>query len=304
VNESKSLKLLVVEDDLEDEELLCQALIEIEENRQWCNWRTASIVHVQQLSDALDCLRREWFDAILLNLSLPDSPALLDSFLEVNSSARGTPIVVLADQDDENLANRLLREGAQDVFLKPELECAPLARSIRYAIERQRTSKALRCSPFFDDLTGTLTRQGFLTIAQHYRRLAPHGDANLILAIIQFEDFQARTAEDRDLRELLLIRAGEVLRAMIPEPAVIGRLERWRFGLMTAGITGDRVVELLNQVVAQLEDAARNGPRQIATICFSSFELQPEDNIEELLDNYGPERLPLPAGSETVMLAD
>src|ERR1700686_2289112 len=128
---------------MEDEQLLSEALSEIEENRQWCNWRTSSIVHVEQLADALDCLRRDWFDVVLLNLSLPDSPALLDSFLEANAYSRGAPIVVLADQEDENLANRLLREGAQDVVLKSELECAPLARSIRYAIERQRRMGAL-----------------------------------------------------------------------------------------------------------------------------------------------------------------
>ena len=58
----------MVEDDLEDEQLLCEALIEIEENRQWCNWRNASVVQVDQLADALDCLRAERFDAILLNL--------------------------------------------------------------------------------------------------------------------------------------------------------------------------------------------------------------------------------------------
>ena len=132
--ESKTLKLLVIEDDLEDEALLCEALIEIEEHRQWCNWRTASIVQVEQLSDALDCLRQDSFDAVLLNLSLPDSPVLLDSFLEVTTCAPGTPIVVLADEEDENLANRLLREGAQDIVLKSELECAPLARSLRYAL--------------------------------------------------------------------------------------------------------------------------------------------------------------------------
>ena len=32
----------------------------------------------------------------------------------------------------------LIRSGAEDVLLKSELECAPLARAIRYAIERQR----------------------------------------------------------------------------------------------------------------------------------------------------------------------
>ena len=142
--DSKTLKLLLVEDSLEDEQLLCEALLEIEENRQWCNWRSSSIVPVDRLSDALDCLRRDSFDAVLLNLSLPDSPALLDSFLDVSACAAGTPILVLADEPDENLANRLLREGAQDVLVKSEIECAPLARAIRYAIERQRQAECRR----------------------------------------------------------------------------------------------------------------------------------------------------------------
>ena len=103
---------------------------------------------VDRLADALDCLRRDTFDAILLNLSLPDSPALLDSFLDVNACAEGAPILVLADEPDENLANRLLREGAQDVLVKAEMECAPLARAIRYAIERQRRTKAQHVAAF------------------------------------------------------------------------------------------------------------------------------------------------------------
>ena len=89
--DSKTLKLLLVEDSVEDEQLLCEALLEIEENRQWCNWRTSSIVPVDRLADALDCLRRDSFDAVLLNLSLPDSPTLLDSFLHVSAVRRGYP---------------------------------------------------------------------------------------------------------------------------------------------------------------------------------------------------------------------
>ncbi len=58
-------------------------------------------------------------------------------------NANGIPVVVLADEADENLAHRLLREGAQDVLVKPELECALLARSIRYAIERQRRTRPI-----------------------------------------------------------------------------------------------------------------------------------------------------------------
>jgi DNA-binding response OmpR family regulator len=141
VPDPRVLKILLVEDDLEDAQLLGEAFIEIEENRQWCNWRSANILQVGQLGDAVGCLRRGIFDIVLLNLSLPDSPTLLASFLGIHSWARGVPIVVLADQADENLAHQLLREGAQDVLVKPELECAPLARSIRYAVERQRRAR-------------------------------------------------------------------------------------------------------------------------------------------------------------------
>ncbi len=138
------LKILLVEDDSDDEQLLGEAFLEIQENRQWCNWRTASIVQVEQLAEAIGCLRRDKFDIVLLNLSLPDSPTLLHSFLDIYANANDAPVVVLADEADENLANRLLREGAQDVLVKPELECAPLARSIRYAVERQRRSLAMQ----------------------------------------------------------------------------------------------------------------------------------------------------------------
>ena len=138
MRDPKILQLLLVEDSFEDEHLLCEALLEIEENRLWSNWRRSSVLLVDRLSDALECLQRDSFDAVLLNLSLPDSPSLLDSFLNIRSVAGRTPILVLADEPDDYLANHLLREGAQDVLVKSELDCAPLARAIRYAIERQR----------------------------------------------------------------------------------------------------------------------------------------------------------------------
>jgi DNA-binding NarL/FixJ family response regulator len=138
VPDPKIIKLLIIEDDLEDEQILCEALLEIEENRLWSNWRSSTIVAVDQLSDAAACLQTQAFDAVLLNLSLPDSPSLLESFLNIHAAAVATPILVLADEPDDYLANHLLREGAQDVLVKSEIDCAPLARAIRYAIERQR----------------------------------------------------------------------------------------------------------------------------------------------------------------------
>lgn len=277
--DSKNLNLLVVEDDLEDEQLLCEALIEIEENRQWCNWRSASIVQVDQLSDALDCLRRQPFDAVLLNLSLPDSPALLGTFLEAQALANGAPIIVLADEEDENLANRLIRSGAEDVLVKSELECRLLARSIRYAVERQRRN-------FQDpvpggDVTGVLSRPGLSFVVPHFLGLAFSRHIETHLATIDILDLPAATAKDREARELFLMRAADVLRDTISAPALIGRVDKCRFVLILAGTNSDAVENLVARCAAEIDDVLHG--LVSATVSFSVRQLNDVDSVERLI---------------------
>jgi len=263
----KTLKLLVVEDDLEDEQLLCEALIEIEENRLWFTWPAASIVQVDQLADALECLARDRFDAVLLNLSLPDSPVLLDTFLDVRlaleteagsdeAPAVETPLIALLDEPDENLANRLVREGAQDVLVKNELECAALARSVRYAIERQRRV-APQCAALNDALTGTLARAGFFTIADSYVQLGIQQGAALLAGRIELTDEATGgvAEDDRQSLDLVMLRAGEVLRAEFPPPTLLGRISRGAFGLITAGLAQTLVEAQLHRVGVEIESA-------------------------------------------------
>jgi GGDEF domain-containing protein len=240
----------------------------------------------------------------LLNLSLPDSPALLDTFLEANALARGAPIVVLVDEDDENLANRLLREGAQDVVLKSQLECGSLAHSLRYAIERQRRTTALRSSPLVDDLTGTLTRQGFLTLAQHYAQLSHHSRKSLLMASIDILG-PDKTQDEREARGLLLIRAAEVLRDVFDAPSLLGRVDRCRFGLIAVGLTETTVEALLNRVASDIQGAAASGGRPPATVRFSVAELDSDTSPEELLGENSDEfAARTHRRTKTVMLAD
>src|SRR5262249_34681382 len=154
-----------------------------------------------------DLLSRDSFDLVLLNLSLPDSTALLDTFLKAHACAPDAPIVVLADEADENLANRLLREGAQDVLVKPELECAPMSRAIRYAIERQRRLVAVHASAFVDELTGVLSREAFLGIGTRYMQLR----LKLLAASVEV------SAGESDAP--FLIHAAEVLSAAFEAPS-------------------------------------------------------------------------------------
>jgi diguanylate cyclase (GGDEF)-like protein/PAS domain S-box-containing protein len=97
------------------------------------------------LGEGLECLRsrENAFDVVLLDLSLPDSQGF-PTFIRVHEAAGAIPILILTGLDDEDLAIRAVREGAQDHFVKGSIEGALLARAIRYAIERKETEERLR----------------------------------------------------------------------------------------------------------------------------------------------------------------
>jgi putative two-component system response regulator len=82
-------------------------------------------------------------DVILLDLGLPDSEGF-ETFAAIHKQAPKIPIVVLSGLDDEELAMRTVREGAQDYLVKGEFIGDLLPRSMRYSMERMRASEALR----------------------------------------------------------------------------------------------------------------------------------------------------------------
>ena len=101
--------------------------------------------HVTRLTEALKHLELERPDVILLDLNLEDS-AGYETFYRIRQVAGQAAILVLSGSDDEELAIKTVREGAQDYLVKGTFDGRLLLRSIRYAIERKRSEEALRQS--------------------------------------------------------------------------------------------------------------------------------------------------------------
>ena len=102
------------------------------------------VEHVDQLAAALARLARGGIDVALIDLSLPDSSGM-ETFQAIHAAAPAVPIVVLTGLDDEQFVIELLHQGAQDYLLKHEAEPKLVARSLRFAIERQRTAELESC---------------------------------------------------------------------------------------------------------------------------------------------------------------
>lgn len=120
--------LLLVEDDEGYARLVPRALTRAN--------LTFELMHVVSLDQALSRLEAGTFDAILLDLSLPDSDGL-DTFIRVQLAAPEIPIIVLTAVDDKSLALSAVKSGAQDYLVKGLVDLQWLSRTIRYAIERQ-----------------------------------------------------------------------------------------------------------------------------------------------------------------------
>jgi signal transduction histidine kinase len=136
--DSATIKILLVEDNPADADLLNEFLEEADET-QW------SLVHVEKLKEALQTLRENHFDVILLDLSLPDKQGLA-TVVQTHETAPDLPIVVLTGLNDRVTALEAVRQGAQDYLVKGKIDSNLLVRAIGYAIERSNTLKQLRQS--------------------------------------------------------------------------------------------------------------------------------------------------------------
>ncbi len=133
------LKVLLVEDNPGDVRLIRVILAEDSDGDQF------DLTFANRLSTAVEMLTTENPDAVLLDLSLPDSQGL-GTVISVVAQVPGIPIIVLTGMDDEALAVKALKEGAQDYLVKNQLDSTLLPRTIRYAIERKQVEDALQAS--------------------------------------------------------------------------------------------------------------------------------------------------------------
>jgi PAS domain S-box-containing protein len=100
------------------------------------------------LSEGIHKICTENYQAVLLDLGLPDSQGL-NTFIEFDKHCKQTPVVIFSSMDDEQIAIRAVQLGAQDYLLKGsyliqgEAGHSLILRSISYAIERYRIQKEL-----------------------------------------------------------------------------------------------------------------------------------------------------------------
>jgi MinD-like ATPase involved in chromosome partitioning or flagellar assembly/ActR/RegA family two-component response regulator len=173
----------------------------------------------ERLSTGLKQLAETEIDVVLLDLSLPDSQGL-ETFLKLRAQAPGVPVIVVTGLDDEGLALKAAREGAQDYVLKSSASLQSLARLIRFAIERHKT---LAVGPPKDEsaplgrilgFIGAKGGAGATTVALNVAAVLARQRKSVIALELRScfgaFSFQSHLAPTGSLRDLLDPDAGEI----------------------------------------------------------------------------------------------
>lgn len=139
LKDNRKLHILVVEDNIGDYVLVEEYLSE--------HFSNCLLTHVNTAKKAIDRLSNsdDPFDAILLDLTLPDSngESLIREIMSVSSSI---PVIVLTGYSDLSFSVKSLTLGVSDYLLKDDLTSFLLYKSITYSIERNIYAEKIKDS--------------------------------------------------------------------------------------------------------------------------------------------------------------
>ena len=232
------LRVLLIEDQPADAQLVNDLLGESEDVR-------FEVAHVTRLDSAVDRMRDEDFDLVLLDLSLPDG---YGSFtIEFAAKfAKQLPVVILTGIEDESLARTAIQVGAADYICKSMLGEVHLARTIECAVERQRRlSRLAGLAPdrglpgvndsLYDPVTGLMSEALFKDRLEHTLACSERNQSSFTLLALRLNEL-VEIQSDHAVGELMS-SAASCLSRRVRKSDSLARISRDSFGLVINGLS-------------------------------------------------------------------
>jgi diguanylate cyclase (GGDEF)-like protein len=177
------IKLLLVEDDHKEALRINNMLKEGLQNQYTLEQRLS-------VSEALDLVQQETFQAIILDLHLPEGQSFesIPQFIQYCPEA---PILILSGVEDDAQAILAVKSGAQDYLIKGQTSSSTLCRAIRYAIERHRATQRITQLAHYDHLTGLANRGLFYERLNCAVARCNRNDMAMALMFLDLDHFKA-----------------------------------------------------------------------------------------------------------------
>jgi two-component system cell cycle response regulator len=247
------VRLLLAEHIVSDAQLV-QEMVKSQQEPIELTW-------LPRLDGALELLGNEHFDALLLDLSLPDSKGL-DAIRRVHDRT-DIPIIVLASLAVTKPSGvEALLAGAADYLLKEHLNSHDLVRAVQFAIARHRTTGQLRALSFRDELTGLYNRRAFMTLGEQQLKIARRENSGLALAFVDLDDL--KSINDRfghKFGDFALTDSAKILKNTFRESDIIARIGGDEFAILWMAPAAPSPAVLRTRLQAGIESHRLSEPR-------------------------------------------
>ena len=258
--------MLLIEDDRDNTQLI-EEMLSAEASAEDALVRF-DLETCSRLAEGVKRLSQGGVEAVLLDLSLPDSQGLR-SLSTMREQAPHVPIVVLTGAADKKLGIQALEAGAQDYLVKGRTDGPLLARSLRYAIDRKRLERILEQQVLIDELSGVYNRRAFFKTAEQQLRLLRRLRKQALLVLVDIDGLkEINDAFGHAAGDVALVDAVELLRNTFRESDIIGRMGGDEFAVLAFEVGPEEMTTIPRRLTKSLA-AYNKTPDRRARLAFS-----------------------------------
>jgi len=248
------LRILIIEDNPGDARLIKEMLWEVGTATFESEW-------ADSLASGLGHLAQTRFDAILLDLGLPDSNGI-ETIERILSEAPGTPLIVFTGLADEVMGVEAVHRGAQDYLVKGSVTGDLLTRSIRYSIERKRLMTELHNLSLLDDLTGLYNRRGFFALAEQQIRIAERDEGGIFVIVADLDGLkEINDTFGHEVGDLAIKDAASILKETFRGADIIGRIGGDEFAIVASEKNPVTIEIIVDRIEKKIEFFGRKSKR-------------------------------------------
>jgi diguanylate cyclase (GGDEF)-like protein len=176
------MRVLVVEDDAFQAMAIRELIVTAARSR-------VAVTLAGSLGSAIELIRGESFDIVLLDLMLPDATGI-EGLNRVVQIAPRLPVLVLTGFGREELVVRAFEHGAQDYLIKGDGDADGLLRAMGFAVRRKAAELRRLEIARRDPLTGLATRTVLLEQMQRAKQRADREGRSFAVLFLDLDGFK------------------------------------------------------------------------------------------------------------------